>query len=71
MWNGVPKRLHRPKKIFLFGDDPNEVVIIGTVEYWPNDGPYRVQDMATRAKYHRNVKTGKIEMLSLQVWLTG
>jgi hypothetical protein len=71
MWKGVPKRLHRPKKVFSFGDNPNQVVIIGTVEYWPDDGSYKTQAMAARAQYQKNADTGKTEMSSLQVWLTG
>ncbi|KAF2689369.1 hypothetical protein K458DRAFT_439708 [Lentithecium fluviatile CBS 122367] len=71
MWNGVPRRLHRPKKVFPFSDNSNEVVIVGTVEYWPDDGENKTQDMAARAKYQKNAKTGKTEMSSLQVWLTG
>jgi hypothetical protein len=70
MWNGVPRRLHRPKKVYPFGDDPNEVVIIGTVEYWPDDGSYKMQAMSAQARYQKNVATSKIEMTSLQVWLT-
>ncbi|KAH7116766.1 hypothetical protein B0J11DRAFT_100520 [Dendryphion nanum] len=70
MWNGVPKRLHRPSKIYPFGNDADEVMILGSVEYWPDDGPYVKKDMAARAKYQRNANSGKIEMSSLQVWLT-
>ncbi|KAF2794085.1 hypothetical protein K505DRAFT_407704 [Melanomma pulvis-pyrius CBS 109.77] len=71
MWNGVPKRTHRPAKVFPFGDNANTVVIIGTVEYWMDDGLYVKKDMAAQAKYQRSSKTGGIEMSSLQVWLTG
>jgi hypothetical protein len=71
MWNGVPKRIHRPSKIFPFGDNASEVVIIGSVEYWMDDGSYVKKDMAAHAKYQRNPKTSGIEMSSLQVWLTG
>ncbi|KAF2639179.1 hypothetical protein P280DRAFT_55705 [Massarina eburnea CBS 473.64] len=69
MWDGVSKRLHRPQKIFPFGDDPNELVIIGTVEHWLEHGPYQKQDMAARVKYQRSL-TGRVEVSSMQVWLT-
>lgn len=71
MWNGVPKRLHRPKKVFPFGKDSKEVVIVGSVEYWADDGSHNTQDMSAHAKYKRDAKTGKVVMESLQVWLTG
>lgn len=70
MWDGVPRRLHRPQKIFPFGTNANELVIIGTVEYWPDGGSYKKQDMAAQAKYRRNADTGRVEMESLQVWLS-
>ncbi|KAF2116656.1 hypothetical protein BDV96DRAFT_645073 [Lophiotrema nucula] len=69
MWNGVPKRIHRPLKVYPFGDDADEVTIIGMVEYWNDDGSYAKKDMAARAKYSRK-SDGGIEMSSLQVWLT-
>ena len=71
MWGGVPKRLHRPKKIFPLGNHADEVVIIGTVEYWPENGSYKKQDMAARAKYQKDPVTGQAKILELQVWLTG
>ncbi|KAK7189132.1 fungal specific transcription factor [Paraphaeosphaeria sporulosa] len=71
MWDGVPRRLHRPRKVFPFGDNADEVVIIGTVEYWPEDGPYKKQDMAARAKYRKDSNTGEVKIVRLQVWLTG
>jgi hypothetical protein len=71
MWNDVPKRLHRPLKVFPFGDNADELVIIGTVEYWPEDGSYKKQDMAARAKYQNDSTTGKAEIVRLQVWLSG
>jgi hypothetical protein len=70
MWNGVPKRIHRPLKIYPFGDNAQEVAIMGTVEYWPDDGSYVKKDMAARARYQKNPQTGVVEMSSLQVWLT-
>lgn len=71
MWKGVPKRLHRPQKVFPFGDDPDELVIIGTVEYWPEDGSYKKQDMVARARYQKDAITGDAKIATLQVWLTG
>lgn len=71
MWYGVLKRLHRPKKIFPFGDGANELVITGTVEYWKDDGSYEKHDIAVRANYQINAATHDIRMSSLQVWLTG
>ena len=70
MWDGVPKRIHRPKKIFPFGNNASEVAIIGTVEYWPDDEPYVKKDMAAVARYQKNERTGNVEMSRLQVWLT-
>jgi hypothetical protein len=71
MWNGVPKRIHRPLKVFPFGENAKEVIIIGSVEYWMDDRSYVKKAMAAHAKYQRNPKTSGIEMSSLQVWLTG
>jgi hypothetical protein len=71
MWSGVPKRIHRPLKIFPFGDNADELVIIGTVEYWPEDGPSKKQDMAARARYQKIPTTRKAEIVRLQVWLSG
>ncbi|KAF2659435.1 hypothetical protein K491DRAFT_712711 [Lophiostoma macrostomum CBS 122681] len=70
MWSGVAKRVHRPTKIYPFGNDASEVTIIGTVEYWPDDGSYLKKDMAAVAKYQKNLRTGLVEMSRLQVWLT-
>ncbi|ORY07927.1 hypothetical protein BCR34DRAFT_489090, partial [Clohesyomyces aquaticus] len=70
MWNGVPKRVHRPMKIYPFDENANEVTIISIVQYWPDDGSYVKKGMAARAKYQRNAQSGALEMLSLQVWLT-
>ncbi|KAF2740953.1 hypothetical protein EJ04DRAFT_423933 [Polyplosphaeria fusca] len=69
MWNSIPKRTHRPLKVYPFGDDATEVAIIGTVEYWPDDGGYIKKDMAARMKFQRSPKTSKPEIASLQVWL--
>lgn len=70
MWPGVEKRVHRLKKIYPFGDNADEVVVVGTVEYWTEDGSYIKKDMAARAKYQRNPKSSVVEMSTLQVWLT-
>jgi hypothetical protein len=70
MWTGVSKRLHRPQKIYPFGNDASEVAIIGTVEYWPDDGSYVKKDMAAVARYQKNPQSGVVEMSRLQVWLT-
>ena len=70
MWDGVPKRIHRPIKVYPFGNNASEVVIIGSVEYWPDDGAYVKKDMAARASYRKNSETGAVEMSRLQVWLT-
>ncbi|KAF1978095.1 hypothetical protein BU23DRAFT_251185 [Bimuria novae-zelandiae CBS 107.79] len=45
MWNDVPRRLHRPEKIFPFRNNADELVIIGTVEYWPEAGSYKKQSI--------------------------
>ncbi|KAF2712009.1 hypothetical protein K504DRAFT_499125 [Pleomassaria siparia CBS 279.74] len=71
LWNGVSKRVHRPLKVFFFGPKANEVVIVGTVEYWLDDGSYVKKGMAPYTKYQRKFDTDGIEMSSLQVWLTG
>lgn len=38
MWEKVASRLHRPIKIFPFGENAEEVMLFGTVAYTLKDG---------------------------------
>lgn len=38
LWEKVASRLHRATKIFPYGEDADEVMLFGTVEYVLKDG---------------------------------
>jgi hypothetical protein len=69
----VPKRQHKPKKVFPFGfveaEGVWDVMIAGSVEYWSSDGVSAEKDMAVRAKYIKDEEEGWL-IASLGVWLS-
>lgn len=55
MWETIKRRLHRPLKVFPFGDRAMEFVVIGTVEWWVKDGNYSKLNMAGHFKSRRKI----------------
>jgi hypothetical protein len=69
MWETVERRLHRPVKVFPFGDRATEFVVIGTVEWCAKDGNYSKLNMAGHFKCRRDAKSGTVGISSVRIWL--
>lgn len=68
MWSGpIQKRKHTLKKIFPFGDNSNEVMLYGTVDYVLKNGKSLTVDWAGRALMME--EKGKLKMGLYQVYL--
>lgn len=69
MWDTIEKRLHRPSKVFPFGDRASEFVVIGTVEWWARDGNYSKLNMAGHFQFRRDAKSGAMEISWGRIWV--
>lgn len=68
LWTGpVQKRKHHLKKIYPFGDNSNEMMIYGTVDYGLKNGKDVSVDWAGRALF--SDEGGKLKMAMYQVYL--
>jgi len=67
MWEKVASRLHRPIKIFPFGEGADEVMLYGTVAYTLKDG--RKADVEWGARANMVKDGGKWKMGFYQVYL--
>ena len=68
LWTGpVQKRKHHLKKIFPFGDNSNEMMVYGTVDYGLKNGKDVSVDWAGRALFSE--EGGKLKMATYQVYL--
>ncbi|KUJ20963.1 uncharacterized protein LY89DRAFT_420878 [Mollisia scopiformis] len=67
MWEKVASRLHRPVKIFPFGEGAEEVMLYGTVKYVLKDG--RKADVEWGARANLVKEEGKWKMGFYQVYL--
>jgi len=67
MWTSIASRLHTPSKIFPFGPDSNEVMIMGTVVFGLKDGRTSEVEWAGHAKLVE--EAGEWRMTFYQVYL--
>ncbi|KAE8451295.1 hypothetical protein EG329_004460 [Mollisiaceae sp. DMI_Dod_QoI] len=67
LWEKVASRLHRPLKIFPFGENADEVMLYGTVAYTLKDGRKADIDWSARANMVND--GGKWKLKYYQVYL--
>lgn len=67
MWEKVKSRLHKPTKIFPFGQNTDEVMLYGTVDYELKDGRKTAVDWAARG--HLVKEDSVVKMDFYQVYL--
>lgn len=68
MWEKVESRLHHPLKIFPFGgEDADEVMLYGTVEYGLRGAGKKTVDWSARAHFVK--PDGRLKMDYYQVYL--
>ena len=69
MWDNIERRLHKPSKVFPFGDRATEYVVVGTVEWWAKDGNYSKLNMAGHFQVRRDENSQAVEISSARIWL--
>jgi len=67
MWERIVKRSHNPIKIFPFGNNADEVMLYGTVDYVLKTGGEVNVDWSARA--HLSKEEGELKMDFYQVYL--
>lgn len=67
MWEKVKSRSHKPVKVFPFGENADEVMLYGTVDYELKDGREASVPWAGRA--HLVEEEGQVKMDFYQVYL--
>jgi hypothetical protein len=67
MWEKISSRQHNPIKVFPFGENADEMMLYGTVEYEFKAGGKASIDWAARARMLH--EGGKIRMTFYQVYL--
>ncbi|BDD62600.1 hypothetical protein MPDQ_007312 [Monascus purpureus] len=69
-WASLSRRLHRPTKMFPFGNQSTEFVIIGTAEVWEKEGKYSKMNSASHFRCRRDAASGVMEIISLNIWVS-
>lgn len=69
MWEKVASRSHKPLKIFPFGQNADDVMLYGTVQYTFKAGGEASVDWAARA--HLVKDGGDVKLDFYQVYLVG
>lgn len=68
MWEKVAKRSHKPSMIYTFGDQGNDVMLHGTVDYKLKDGK-KAEGIEWAARARFGAEYGSLKMEFYQVYL--
>ena len=69
MWANVTKRSHTVHKIFPIGNESNQIMLYGEVEYDLKDGSHSKKDWAARADLIQQTSAGVWQLKFYQVYL--